>query len=160
QVIDIEPNGALNLVITNTRISDNGAAVLLKPASGGSVTAVFDRVSIVHNSGSGLRSDSANGTITLDMSNSTVSENSANGVNIASGLVNMVAIKNSVFATNGLAGVQANGANSAAIIGTTLFDTNGSGALASPGGGHLLTYDNNNIIGSSGSGFNGTAPPQ
>ena len=37
--LDIEPNGAFNLVMKNSRISNNTAAgVLIKPAAGGSVT--------------------------------------------------------------------------------------------------------------------------
>ena len=53
--IDIEPNGPLNLVIKNTRISNNASGVLIKPAAGGSVTATFDGVTIDDNSGGGLK---------------------------------------------------------------------------------------------------------
>jgi hypothetical protein len=41
---DIEPNGPFNLVVTNSRISNSGSGVLIKPAAAGSVTAWFDGV--------------------------------------------------------------------------------------------------------------------
>ena len=53
--LDIEPNGPLNLVIKNSRVSNNAGGVLIKPAAGGSVTATFDRVTIVDNNGGGIR---------------------------------------------------------------------------------------------------------
>jgi hypothetical protein len=45
------------------------------------------------------------------------------------------------------------------IAQTTLLDQNVAGAT-SVSGGHILTYQNNSIIGSAGSGFTGTASPQ
>ena len=36
--LDIEPNGAFNLVVTNSRISNSAAGVVIKPAAGGTVT--------------------------------------------------------------------------------------------------------------------------
>ena len=53
-----------------------------------------------------------------------------------------------------------NGATAAAMIDTTLLDSNASGATAVVGGGHMLTYGNNRIVGSSGSGFTGLASLQ
>jgi hypothetical protein len=48
--LDIEPTAPFNLVVKNSRISNNtGAVVLLKPGSGGSVTATFNGVTIVNN---------------------------------------------------------------------------------------------------------------
>jgi Right handed beta helix region len=78
--LDIEPTGAFNLVITNSRISNNTAAgVLIKPASGGSVTANFDGVKITNNAG-GLKTDTTNGAVRVDISNSTISNNANNGL--------------------------------------------------------------------------------
>jgi len=71
-----------------------------------------------------------------------------------------VSIKNSVIAENGSVGVQANGANAAILVQTTLFDQNASGATSVLGGGHISTYGNNSIVGSAGAGFTGTAPLQ
>jgi hypothetical protein len=160
--LDIEPPVPFNLVVTNSRISNNAAGVLLKPAAGGSVTATFDRVTIVNNNGGGLKTDSTNGPVSVDISNSTISNNAGNGMNAVGGAggTNMYNIHNSVIAKNGVAGLQANGATAAALVDTTLFDTNTSGATSVVAGGRLLTYGNNRIVGSPGSGFTGSAPLQ
>jgi hypothetical protein len=160
--LDIEPEGAFNLVVTNSRISKNAAGVLIKPAAGGSVTATFDGLTIADNTGGGLKTDTTNGLVSVDISNSTISNNAGNGMNAVGGAggTNMLNIHNSVIAKNGAAGVQASGASSAALIDTTLLDTNTAGALSAIGGGRALTYGNNRIVGSAGSGFTGTASLQ
>ena len=81
--LDMEPSGALNLVVTNSRISNSGAGVFIKPS--GSVTATFNGVTIVDNTGGGLKADATNGPISVDISNSTISNNSGNGLNAVSG---------------------------------------------------------------------------
>ena len=160
--LDIEPNGPLNLVITNSRISNNAAGVVIKPAAGGSVTAAFNGVTIADNTGGGMKTDTTNGLVSVDISNSTITNNAGNGLNAVSGAggANILNIHNSVIARNGTAGVQANGANAAALIDMTLLDSNASGALATINGGRLLTYGNNRIVGSAGSGFTGPTPLQ
>jgi hypothetical protein len=160
-LLDIEPNGPLNLVIRNSRISNGGAAgIILKPAAGGSINATFDHVTVTGNSGGGIRTDSTNGLISLDVTDSEVSNNTANGIiAIAGANQNMVSIKNSVIARNGQVGIAANGANAGVVAQTTLLDQNVAGAT-SVSGGHILTYQNNSIIGSAGSGFTGTASLQ
>jgi hypothetical protein len=158
--LDIEASGALNLVVTNSRISNSGAGVLIKPT--GSVTATFNGVTIVDNTGGGLKADATNGPIAVDISNSTISNNGGNGINAVGGTIyaNLLNLSHNVIAKNGSAGVQANGAEAAALIDTTLLDTNTAGATSAVGGGRLLTYGNNHIVGSAGSGFTGTAPSQ
>jgi hypothetical protein len=160
--LDIEPTGPFNLVITNSRMSNNSGGVVLKPGAGGSVTATFNGVTIAGNMGGGLKSDTTNGAVSLDISNSTISNNAGNGMNAVSGAggTNMLNIKNSVIARNGSAGVQANGANAAALVNNTLLDSNKAGATSAIGGGRILTYGNNSIVGTSGSGFTGAAPLQ
>jgi hypothetical protein len=69
-------------------------------------------------------------------------------------------ISRSVIAKNGTAGVQVNGATAAAMIDTTLLDSNATGATAVVAGGHILTYSNNRIVGGAGSGFTGPAALQ
>jgi Right handed beta helix region len=160
--LDIEPSSPFNLVVTNSRMSNSAAGVLLKPAAGGSVTATFNGVTIDGNSGGGLKSDTTNGTVSVDISNSTISNNGGNGMNAVGGAggTNMLNIHNSVIAKNGSAGVQANGTNAAALIDTTLLDTNTAGAISAIGSGRVLTYGNNRIIGALGSGFTTSAPLQ
>ena len=78
--LDIEPTGAFNLVVKNSRVSNSTAAgVLIKPAAGGSVTATFDGVTITNNAG-GLKTDTTNGAVRVDISNSTISNNANNGL--------------------------------------------------------------------------------
>lgn len=160
--LDIEPVGPLNLVIRNSRISNNASAMLLKPGAGGSIKATFDRVVITGNSGGGIKVDSTNGPVNLDISDGEISNNGGNGLNAVGGAGGpaMFNIHNSVIAKNGVAGLQANGATAAALVDTTLFDTNAAGATSAVNGGRLLTYGNNRIVGSSGSGFTGPAPLQ
>ena len=160
--LDIEPTGAFNLVITNSRISNSAAGVVIKPAAGGSVTATFNGVTIADNTGGGMKTDTTNGAVSVDISNSTINNNAGNGLNAVSGAggTNMLNIKNSVIARNGSAGVQANGASAAALVNNTLLDSNTAGATSAIGGGRILTYGNNSIVGSPGSGFTGSTPLQ
>lgn len=159
--LDIEPNSAFNLVITNSRISSSGSGVLLKPATGGSIKATLDGVTITGNNGGGIKTDSTNGAVNLDIADSEISGNVGNGINlVGTANQNMLNLTRTVIAKNGVAGVQANGASAAALIDTTLLDRNASGATAVVAGGHILTYNNNRIVGSSGSGFTGSAPLQ
>jgi hypothetical protein len=99
--------------------------------------------------------------VTVDITDSVSRDNGGNGVNAAAGAnQNTVSIKNSVIAKNGAAGVQANGANAGILLQTTLLDQNAAGATSTVGGGNLLTYGNNTIVGSAGSGFTATAGMQ
>ena len=160
--LDIEPNGPLTLVIRNSRVSNNAAAgVLIKPASGGSVTATFDGVTITKNAG-GLRTDTTNGPVRVDISNSTISNNADNGLIAIGGAggMNMMTVKNGVIASNGQAGIEASGANAAVLVNNAVLDSNTLGALSAVSSGRILTYQNNAVIGSPGSGFTGVAAPQ
>ena len=69
----------------------------------------------------------------------------------------MLNVHNSVIAKNGQAGVTGNGATAAVMLDTTLLDSNASGATVVVNGGHILTYGNNRIVGTDGSGFTGSA---
>jgi hypothetical protein len=159
--LDIEPTGLLNLVIRNSRISNNASGMLLKPSAGGSIKATFDHVVTTSNNGGGIKSDSTNGVVNLDITDSEISNNGGNGINlVGSANQNMLNVSRTIIAKNAVAGLQVNGATTAALVDTTLFDTNTSGATSVVGGGHVLTYGNNHIVGSAGSGFTGTAPSQ
>jgi parallel beta helix pectate lyase-like protein len=160
--LDIEPNGPLNLVIKNSRISNSSTvAIILKPASGGSINATFDHVTVTKNGGGGIRLDATNGPVTADVTDSVITNNTGNGLNATGGAgAAMLSIHNSVIAKNGAAGVSATGGSGAALIDTTLLDSNASGATSVISGGHILTYGNNRIVGMPGSGFTSTTPLQ
>lgn len=164
-----QSNGAVNLVIINSRISNNAAGVLIEPfVIGGGVTvkprvkATFDRVTITQNTGGGIKINSAAAPVTVDIAASEITDNGGNGLNAVSGsgAPAMFNIGHSVIADNDLAGIQANGANAAALVDATLLDSNATGATSAVSGGRILTYGTNRIVGSSGSGFTGTASLQ
>jgi hypothetical protein len=152
------PNSPSSLVVTNTQLSSNGAGLVIKPASGGQVSAVLVRDTIVRNNGGGVKADATNGNVAVDIIESLIGDNAGNGVNAVGGAgQDMVSIKNTVIARNGAAGIQSNGANAGVLVATTVLDQNAAGATSVINGGHLLTYGDNNIIGSIGSGFTATA---
>ena len=72
----------------------------------------------------------------------------------------MLNIIHDVIASNGNAGIQANGTNAAALVNGSVLDSNTAGATAVVGAGRILTYGNNSIVGTPGSGFTGTASLQ
>jgi len=160
--INAQPSSPSKLIVRNCIFDNGGAAIVLKPAVGGSLSAEFDHVTIAGNSGGGIRIDTTNGPVTVDITDSNIRDNGGNGVNALgnAGGQAMVSIKNSVIAKNGSAGVQANGANAGVLVQTTLFDQNAAGATSIVAGGHISTYGNNSIVGSAGSGFTGSATLQ
>jgi hypothetical protein len=161
--LDLEPTGPLNLVIKNTRISDNNAGILLKPGSGGSINAALDHVTVTQNGGGGFHADSSNGAVTVDIVDSTISYNASNGFNVTSGTSgqnNMVNVIRTTIAKNGLVGIQSGGSNAAVLLNASTLDSNASGATDALNGGRVLSYGNNQIIGTAGSGFTGTASLQ
>ena len=161
--LDLEPNGPLNVVIKNSRISNNPSGILLKPASGGSINATFDHVTIAGNAGGGIRADSSNGPITVDISDSVIVDNVANGLNISSGTGtqnDMVNVIRTTIAKNGLNGIQTGGSNAAVLLNASTLDSNTNGATSASNGARIISYGNNQIIGPAGSGFTGTASLQ
>ena len=155
--LDLEPNGPLNLVIRNSTILKSGAGIFLKPAAGGIIKATLDHVAITGNSGGGIKANSTNGPVYVDVTDSEISNNSGNGINAVGPIQNIVSVAHSVIAKNGVAGVQANGPNAAVILSTTLLDLNGAGATSVVNRGNTISYGNNRIIGSLGSGFTSSA---
>ena len=141
---------------------NNAGGMLLKAGPGASIKATLDHVLIAGNTAGGLKIDSTNGQVSVDITNSEISNNGANGLNAVGGAGGPAVfnIEHSVIAKNGQGGVQVNGATAAAMIDTTLLDSNALGATSVVGGGHILTYGNNRIVGSSGSGFTSGTPLQ
>jgi len=161
--IQLTPTNAAQLYVADSTIQHNAAGILINPGSGGSATASFDHVAITENTGGGLKvQTTTSGPVTVDISNSTVSYNAGNGLNGVSGAggATMLNLRNDVIASNGSAGIQANGANAAALVNNTLLDSNTAGATSAVGGGRILTYGNNSIVGNLGSGFTSSTPLQ
>ena len=160
--LEILPTALSKVVVKNCIFDDNVSGVLIKPASGGSVSATFDHVTIAANTGGGIKTDTTNGPITIEITDSIIKDNTGNGINaVDTGAnPNVVSIEHGVIAKNGTAGVQVNGANAAAMMDTTLLDSNATGATSVVAGGHMLTYGSNRIVGPHGSGFTGSASLQ
>jgi hypothetical protein len=148
--------------IQDTTINSSSSGIEITPVQGVTISASITRSQIDNNAGGGIKAvSSSGGAITTTISDSDIGFNGGNGINLVSGAnQNIASIRNSVIAKNGAAGVQANGANAAILVQTTLFDQNASGATSVVGGGRISTYGNNSIVGSSGSGFTATAPLQ
>jgi hypothetical protein len=161
--LDIEPTAPFDLVMKNSRVSNNTAVgVLIKPSSGGgSVTATFDGVTITNNAG-GLKTDTTNGSVTVDIFNSTINRNANNGLIALGGAggQNVITVKNDVIATNGQAGIEASGFNAAVLVNNAVLDSNTGGALSAVSSGRIVTYQNNTVVGSPSTGFTGAASPQ
>jgi hypothetical protein len=156
-----QPSSPSVLIVKNC-IIDDGPPLLLKPNPGGSLSARFDHVTIASGSGGGIKIDTTIGPVTVDVTDSEISSNAGNGLNAVGGAGGqvMLSISRSVIAKNGSAGVQVNGATAGVMIDTTLLDSNAAGATVVVGGGHMLTYGNNRIVGAAGSGFTASASLQ
>jgi Right handed beta helix region len=158
--ITANPTSPSVIVVRNCVFDHNSGGVSLKPQTGGgSLSAVFDHVTISSNSGGGIKIDTTNAPVTVDITDSVISNNAGNGINAVGGAGGpaMFNIHNSVIAKNGAAGIQVNGGTAAAMIDTTLLDSNVAGATSVVNSGRLLTYGNNRIVGADGSGFTGSA---
>jgi hypothetical protein len=145
----------------NVNITNNGHGLLMTP-SAGSVTATFQNVRIIQNRDDGIKTDSTGGPVVVDIADSVISSNAGNGVSAGSDgkRDNTTSISRSIIGGNGSAGVRADGATSQVLADTTLLDNNSAGAISATGGARVLTYHTNRIVGSAGTGFNGSAPLQ
>jgi hypothetical protein len=155
-------SGNVVVKIQDSTITQNGSGILVAPTGSASVSISIDRSRIENNNGGGMKTDTSSGAINASISDSSVSFNAGNGLNAVSGAgaVNMLNVIRDDIASNGTAGVQVNGANAAAIVNNTVLDSNTTGATSVVGGGRILTCGNNSIVGSSGSGFTGSASLQ
>ena len=72
----------------------------------------------------------------------------------------MVNIIRTTIAKNGLVGIQTGGSNAAVLLNASTLDSNTNGATLAYNGAHILSYGNNQIIGTPGSGFTGSASLQ
>jgi Right handed beta helix region len=160
--VSIMPTTVSKVFIADSKFRTNASGVLVKPSTGASVAASFVRVAITSNNGGGIKIDTTNGPVTADIAESEISGNGGNGLNAVGGAGGpaIFNIHNSVIAKNAVAGIQVNGAMAAAMIDTTLLDSNATGATSVVAGGHMLTYGNNRIVGTAGSGFTGSASLQ
>ena len=74
-----------SLIVRNSVFEQNGGGVSSKPQAGGSLSAVFDHVTISSNSGGGIKIDTTSGPVTADITDSVISNNGGNGLNAVGG---------------------------------------------------------------------------
>jgi hypothetical protein len=153
--IVIEADGAFNVVIRNTRISNNASGVAINSKLGGNINVTLDRATITQNTSFGLRADgTGGGPITVAITDSTFSFNGTAGINALSGPSGdvLVNVTQSTVASNGISGVRANasggGSTTVAVGRSNLIDN--AQAWDSVGGGVLASYRNNQVIGPTG----------
>jgi hypothetical protein len=151
-----------NVNIQDSTITGNGNGIKIAPTTATSINVVIDKTRINTNSGGGVRADgTSGGPITVSVSDSSISLNPGNGVNAVSPSNDVIInLTNDVIASNGTAGIQANGGNAAVLVNNTSILNNATGATSAINGGRLLTYGNNRIVGTAGSGFTGPASLQ
>jgi hypothetical protein len=165
--IDVLPNidgtsqtlaTSFNVKIKDSTLTGNSAGIRITPTTATPINVVVDRTAIDNNAGGGVKADgTSGGPITVSISDSSISMNPGNGVNAVGPSNNaIVNLNNNVIASNGDAGIQANGANAAVVVNNTSILNNTVGATATVSGGRQITYGNNRIIGNVGSGFTGT----
>lgn len=139
-------SGTSEVFLENVTISENGTAadgfgILIAPTGSGSVTGVFDRVT-VKNSGAGMRADSAasSGTVSLVVRSSTAVGNTRGGI---------VAAKNSTMLVDGgtvsgnATGVATQDVGSALLLTRTAVFFNAGGLSVT--GGPISSYGDNEI---------------
>ena len=161
--VEVAPSsGNVVVKIQDSTITQNNAGILVAPTGSASVSMSIDRSRIENNSGGGMKTDTSSGAISASISDSSVSFNAGNGLNAVSisGAQNMLTLVRDVITKNGNVGIQANGTNAAALVNGSVLDSNTAGATSAIGGGRILTYGNNSIVGSAGPGFTGSATLQ
>ena len=145
-----QPNVAGKLTVTDTLLVNNGtgltgAGIVLKPQSGGSVQALFERVTAVSNS-FGILAD-GNGSISVRgvVRNSAIANNVHNGITASSsgGGSAILSVENTTVSGNDF-GLVASGASSGVLVGQSSIVLNNTG-LFTANGGVLLSYKNNSL---------------
>jgi hypothetical protein len=134
--IDFIPSGigdvSMSLAVTNTLISDNGVhGISIQPGNAITVDAVFDRVNLHYNGGSGVISDGSLGTAAINATaKETVADYNGYGFQVISpggqATTNFLLLR-SLSANNSNVGVLADGANATIRYAASAITGNNSG---------------------------------
>ena len=153
---------SINVNIQDSTITGNGAGIRITPTTATPINVVIDKTRINNNSGGGVKADgTSGGPIMASISDSSISLNPGNGVNAVGPSNNVIInLNNDVIASNGTAGIQANGTNAAVLVSNTSILDNTTGATSAVSSGRVLTYGNNRVVGTPGSGFTASAALQ
>jgi hypothetical protein len=141
------PNGASSLLVSNTRISDNGTnaqhnGISVQPAGSAVVTGAYDHV-ILENNAYGARFEGGGtGQIQIfTISNSLVSKNSVDGVFLDTGATSVM-VRDSTIVNNQFGLVS----NALLRITRSTITGNGTGLLIL-GGGNIISFGDNSLAG-------------
>jgi hypothetical protein len=144
------PNSASSqLEVQNTTIADNfTGGVLIQPVPGGSAKVVLDRVHLDNNGGFGYRADATSGAINSSLKETIATGNGGAGIDaLAPGGSAAVVNLDQSNAVNNTTGILSEGsANAIVRIGSSTVTGNGTG-LSATGGGTILSYKTNNLVG-------------
>ncbi len=143
--IDFEPNGASQIYISNTLVSENGDdGIKIFPLGSGTTNGVLSHVEMQDNLGVGLEILTNTQTITITVSDCVSANNGSSGVSAAASTPVNVMVRNSTIATNGFLGLFAQDAGATIRVTRSTIAGNFN-AWAILTGGTVLSYDDNNI---------------
>ncbi|MBK7592814.1 MAG: right-handed parallel beta-helix repeat-containing protein [Betaproteobacteria bacterium] len=146
--INFAPSGASALYVDSSTLRNNRQrAIHVHPGLAGSAMVSITNVLMVGNE-QGLRVEDA---ATVVVKNSTASGNGFAGYNVTSSArPAILTLDNSAANGNDGAGVRANGPLSTVRIHTSTVVDNGDVGLASVGGGNIVSFGNNRVVGNAG----------
>jgi len=146
---------SIDLKIEDTVVTGSAAGADLTSVPSLPVNVTISKSSFQSNIGGGIKVDGTKGgPIKVAITDSTISLNGSNGVNAVSGPSGNVRVNliRDVIASNGQAGVQSNqsnGGSASVTVSQSMLSSNGS-AWSNVGGATLLSYQNNEVTGTTG----------
>ena len=155
--VQFSPNTAnAVLLVSNSVIRSNGAApatgggIVIQPAVGGTnALAVIHNSTIQRNGGSGILVNTSLASATVTVRDSTISNNTNAGVRSVASNAAITLLDRVTLASNSVAGISSENANSTVRIGNSVVHANALGAQLL-GGGILRSYKNNDVIANGG----------
>lgn len=146
--INFAPSGTSELYVSNSTFRNNGQrAIHIHPGAVGNATATLTNVQMVGNV-QGLRVEDGS---TVTVKNSVASGSSFAGFNVvASARPAILTLDGSAANNNIGSGVRANGPLSTVRIHTSTVVDNGDVGLASVGGGNIVSFGSNRVVGNAG----------
>jgi hypothetical protein len=149
--IDFEPSSAAQLIVSDSTLDRNNAAILLQAGASATATATVSGSNLVHNKTGILLNK---GTATAR--NTTFSGNTLSAIN-ATGDGTRANVDDSTISDNGV-GVTTFGSQSAVYLSRTAITGNNTGIQAL--GGTVYSFGNNRIFGNANAGSSPTPTPE
>jgi hypothetical protein len=157
------PNGASELFVTNTLVSDNGGGILIKPSGTGSAKVTLDRVKMVSNT-FGFKADGSAATgaagILAEIHYSRAAGNSSSGIAAVGGTQSVnVLLDHTASVDNGSTGVNVSATADTIIrISNTTVTGNAGAGLSFTPPGQIISLGTNKVGGNNPDGAPSSAP--